>query len=169
MPKRANGSFRLRFQIISGPPFFGCLVPPGVKENQKIKFFRLRTMLGALSRVTGWRGGRALSVSRSIHSLIKYDHDIGGSPSLTDAKIDTREETILLWERKVDATLSLLVSKKLLTTDELRRAIEGLPAYHQNTLGYYEKWAIALSTLMLENGVISHDDLLPNPLNKPSI
>ncbi len=53
----------------------------------------------------------------------------------------------------------VLSRKGLLTVDELRRSVEGLPAAAYATLPYYTKWARALTALMLERGVLSRADI----------
>ncbi len=53
----------------------------------------------------------------------------------------------------------VLSRKGLLTVDELRRSVEGLPAAAYRTLPYYTKWARALTSLMLERGVLLRADV----------
>jgi hypothetical protein len=53
-------------------------------------------------------------------------HDVGGADALT---LDLSEPPYEFWERQVHGTVWMLTKKRLLTLDELRRAIEGLPDY----------------------------------------
>ena len=57
------------------------------------------------------------------------------------------------------ALMVCLVQKKLLTVDEMRRAIEGLPKHVYEAWGYYEKWAAGMTTLLLESGAITTQEL----------
>jgi len=43
--------------------------------------------------------------------------------------------------------------------DELRRGIEALPARQQYSLSYYEKWAVSMTNILLERGVVTLDEL----------
>ena len=64
-------------------------------------------------------------------------HDVGGLPL---GAIDRAQHDYALWEKRVDAMLVLLISKKLITTDELRLGIETLGADVYERLSYYERW-----------------------------
>ena len=48
-----------------------------------------------------------------------------------------------------------------MTVDELRRGIESIPEDEYFALSYYERWLRSLSTLMLEKGVVSPEELRP--------
>ena len=54
-------------------------------------------------------------------------HDVGGVTDLFQP-LDLAEREYALWERKCHALLVLLVSRKHMSTDELRRGVEALPA-----------------------------------------
>ena len=56
------------------------------------------------------------------------NHDIGGN--LDEGHVDFTEKMLTYWEQSIHALLVLLAQKTppLLTTDELRRAVEGLEA-----------------------------------------
>ena len=85
-------------------------------------------------------------------------HDVGG---LVGEPIERGEHESAFWEKRVDAMLMLLTgpARKLITVDELRRGIEqlGEDAYHE--LAYYERWIASITTLLLEKGVITADEL----------
>ena len=51
------------------------------------------------------------------------------------------------------------VAKQHLTVDEHRRCVEALEPHVQNTSSYYEKWALAMCSLMLEKGVLTEKQL----------
>ena len=86
-------------------------------------------------------------------------HDVGGVEQLLQLSIDTSDKPIQLWERQTHAILVLLSGMKLVTVDELRRAVESLHPEHYNSWTYYEKWAAAMSQILLENKVIPLSDL----------
>ena len=46
-----------------------------------------------------------------------------------------------------------------MTTDELRRAVEGLEQSAYETWGYYDRWNAAIASLLLERGAISEADI----------
>jgi hypothetical protein len=83
-------------------------------------------------------------------------HDMGGLPAAT---VEPTEHDYALWEKRVDAILTLLTDKGLMTVDELRRNIESLgpDAYDQMT--YYERWMHAVAQTMIQRGVVSVDEL----------
>lgn len=69
--------------------------------------------------------------------------------------IDRTEKAFAFWERQTHALLVLLNSKRMMSTDELRRGIEALPESTYAAWGYYEKWAASMASLMLERGIIT--------------
>jgi len=63
------------------------------------------------------------------------------------------------WEHTTHALLVLLISKKVLVVDQLRRAVESLHPEHYIHWSYYEKWAAAMMQLTLESKTISEHDM----------
>ncbi|MBM10640.1 MAG: ScnB-like protein [Chloroflexi bacterium] len=84
-------------------------------------------------------------------------HDRGGWPN--EDPIDHSEHEMEEWERKVDALSSVLGEKGLKNTDQLRRAIESLNLKSYETLSYYEKWTAAMETLLVEQNVMTTDEI----------
>ena len=84
-------------------------------------------------------------------------HDRGGWPN--DDPIDRSEHNMDVWERRVDSLSSVLGDKGLKNTDQLRRAIESLSKEQYETLSYYEKWTAAMETLLVEQGVMTRDEI----------
>ena len=80
-------------------------------------------------------------------------HDRGGWP--TTEAINQEEHIIADWERRVDALHNVLSEKGLRRTDEMRRAIESLPAEEYERRSYYERWTAALEILLLEKGILT--------------
>lgn len=79
-------------------------------------------------------------------------HDRGGIPSAEP--IDRAERELADWELLTDALVNALPGT-LLNTDELRRAIESMPAAAYERASYYERWQFAIETIMVEKGVLA--------------
>ena len=79
---------------------------------------------------------------------------MGGSPAGPIARDQHEVED---WERLADAINGALEGRGLQTTDQLRRAIESLENYRD--LSYYERWAAATEILLVENGVLTDDEI----------
>ena len=94
-------------------------------------------------------------------------HDAGGTAGFESAEAFTPstleagcKETFAHWETQIHAIVGLLVSKRLLTLDEMRRGIEALPEAQQvGGLLYYEKWAASTLHLCLERGTLVQGDI----------
>ena len=85
-------------------------------------------------------------------------HDLGG---LDLGPVDRTEHDPVLWEKRVDAMLILLVSPKraVFTVDAMRRVIE---EYHQqdyDSIGYYDKWIKAVRNLLIEQEVLTRGEV----------
>lgn len=89
---------------------------------------------------------------------MRRHHDMGG---LEAGPVDQSEHDYTPWEKRVDAILRLLGDKKrqLMTVDEHRRAMEELGPGAYDELSYYERWISAITTILIEKGVISIDEL----------
>ena len=88
-------------------------------------------------------------------------HDMGGLPA---GPVENEDHEPDLWEKRVDALMVCLGTsapdgKRLITVDEIRRAIEDLPPDAYDTMGYYERWVHSLSIILSERGVFSRDEL----------
>jgi len=85
-------------------------------------------------------------------------HDVGG---LAMGPIDREEHDLALWEKRTDAMLRLLTSpgKRAFTVDGMRRVIEdyGQQAYDRTT--YYEKWIRAVRNLVVEQGILTREEV----------
>lgn len=75
--------------------------------------------------------------------------------------IEKSERALEPWEKRVDVLRNLLGDKthQVLTTDELRDAIENLgeKAYEDNS--YYERWMAALMNILKDKGVMTQDEI----------
>eukprot|EP00977_Amphora_coffeiformis_P003433 scaffold638_cov168-Amphora_coffeaeformis.AAC.15 len=87
-------------------------------------------------------------------------HDIGGDLS-SFGPIDLSKNAADLdaWEQQCHSLFVVLATKQLVTTDQLRRAIEGLTGTQYRTWSYYEKWSAAMASLLLESNVVTHEEL----------
>eukprot|EP01062_Namystynia_karyoxenos_P028961 TRINITY_DN21850_c0_g2_i1.p1 TRINITY_DN21850_c0_g2~~TRINITY_DN21850_c0_g2_i1.p1 ORF type:complete len:501 (+),score=166.53 TRINITY_DN21850_c0_g2_i1:74-1504(+) len=95
-------------------------------------------------------------------------HDVASGPVQADLGADADARLPLpdrgdrrhaFWERQIHALLGLLGTQGLMTADELRRCIEALEPEVYRTASYYEKWAVSITTNLLERGVITNAEL----------
>ena len=84
-------------------------------------------------------------------------HDRGGWP--TQGPIDQTEHELMDWERRVQAMVGVLRLKGIIGVDELRRAIESIPPQQYESLGYFERWALAVETLVVEKGILTREEI----------
>ena len=92
-------------------------------------------------------------------------HDMGGLPAgrVEPGGVDATHD-YALWERRVDAMAVLLPgikpgTKRLVTVDERRRAIEMLPPQAYDAMTYYERWVISLAEALIQRGILTTADL----------
>jgi len=92
-------------------------------------------------------------------------HDMGGLPA---GKVERNgiDEThdYSPWERRVDAMAVLLQgikpgTRRLVTVDERRRAIEMLPPQAYDAMSYYERWVISLAETLIQRGILTSEEL----------
>ena len=85
-------------------------------------------------------------------------HDVGG---LDFGPIDRHEHDVALWEKRVDAMLILLIGKKkgAFAIDAMRRAIEDYGQQEYDRTTYYEKWARAIRNLVVEQEILTKDEI----------
>ena len=84
-------------------------------------------------------------------------HDVGG---LDFGPIDRHEHHLALWEKRTDAMLILLASSKsVFKIDAMRRVIEDYGQQEYDRTTYYEKWIRAIRNLLVEQEIISADEV----------
>lgn len=85
-------------------------------------------------------------------------NDVGG---LEAGPVERREQAQTLFEKRVDALVMLLTHPRLgaFKVDALRRAVEQNSPEDYATLGYYQKWLRAIQALLLEQEIITEDEL----------
>lgn len=88
--------------------------------------------------------------------MLRRHHDMGG---LDAGPIDREEHAHAPWEKKVDALLRLLLAKKLMTLDELRRGIEEIGPDAYDRLSYFERWVTSIGNVLLEKRLVTVAEL----------
>lgn len=84
-------------------------------------------------------------------------HDLGGQPA---GPIDRAEHEAEPWQNLVTAMMYLLRDHcHLAKTDEMRRAIEDMKPEDYRRLGYFDKWAVGIATLVVEKGLMTRDEI----------
>jgi hypothetical protein len=80
---------------------------------------------------------------------MRSHHDMGGLPG---GRVEPTEHEYALWEKRVDALKQLLSqpSRRLVSTDEMRRNIEALGPDVYDRLSYYERWMASLSQTLIQ-------------------
>jgi hypothetical protein len=84
-------------------------------------------------------------------------HDMGGRP--TEQPLNLQEHALADWEVLADALAQALGAKGIRTTDEMRRAIEDMPADEYLSLSYYERWARSTEELLVEKGILDRAEI----------
>jgi nitrile hydratase len=84
--------------------------------------------------------------------------DIGGLPG---GPINREEHEPTMTERRIDAMMILLRAKprSFWASDENRRTIESLEPATYAESAYYEKWVLAMKSLLLEKGILTETEL----------
>ena len=110
----------------------------------------------ALTRELAGAGSARGQVAISWPAMART-HDMGGRP--TAEPLNLQEHALADWEVLADAVSTALGVKGLRTTDELRRAMEDMPADEYLTLSYYERWIRGTEQLLVEKGVLSKEEI----------
>jgi hypothetical protein len=114
-----------------------------------------------------WRGGWSLleHMSEPRRKTLKRKgvggravHDVGG---LSMGTIDREEHDLALWEKRTDAMLILLRDNKrrVLSVDSHRRTIEDYGQQDYDRTTYYEKWIRSIRNLLVEQEVLSREEI----------
>ena len=84
-------------------------------------------------------------------------HDLGGLPA---GPIDRDEHSLSNFELRVDALMMLMIGPfGAFRADALRRAIEEYNNDDYTHLAYYERWVRALRILLVEQGVLTAEQI----------
>jgi Nitrile hydratase beta subunit len=84
-------------------------------------------------------------------------HDRGGWPEA--GSIDRTEHEYSMWEKRTDAIRGVLGAKRIIRTDELRRAVESIEPAQYEQLSYYERWIAAVEALLIEKGLLTREEI----------
>lgn len=89
---------------------------------------------------------------------IRQQHDMGG---LDKGPVTPSEHEIEPWEKRIEAMMRLLWQRDepLITVDEMRRGIEELPPELYDSLGYYERWIMSMTNILVEKGILDRSEL----------
>jgi hypothetical protein len=84
-------------------------------------------------------------------------HDLGGQAAGPIARAEHEPEP---WQNLVTAMMYLLRDQcHLVRTDEMRRMIEDMPPDDYRRLEYFEKWAVGVSGLVVEKGLMTREEI----------
>lgn len=83
-------------------------------------------------------------------------HDVGGMQGFGPVEQEADEPPFHAdWEAHVFALNRALIARGVYNLDEFRDAIERMPPQQYLAASYYEKWFHAVTTLLVEKGVLS--------------
>jgi nitrile hydratase subunit beta len=87
-------------------------------------------------------------------------NDVGGVEGFTIPEPELDEPAFHAdWEAHVFAMNRALISAGVYNLDEFRDAIERMPPAEYLASSYYERWFHAVTTLCVEKGVLSYDEV----------
>jgi nitrile hydratase subunit beta len=87
-------------------------------------------------------------------------HDVGGMQGFGPIEQEADEPPFHAdWEAHVFALNRALIGRGVYNLDEFRDAIERMPPQQYLASSYYEKWFHAVTTLLVEKGVLSAQEV----------
>lgn len=87
-------------------------------------------------------------------------NDVGGMQGFEPVVPETDEPPFHAdWEAHVFAINSALIRQGIYNLDEFRDAVERMPPSEYLASSYYEKWFHAISTLLVEKGVFTAEEI----------
>jgi hypothetical protein len=86
-------------------------------------------------------------------------HDLGGVSKFLCEAVDIEPHALTDFDRQVDALVTVLRMKRLMTVDELRRGIEAIPEDTYHRLSYYRRWIRSLTDNLVRKGIVSEAEL----------
>jgi nitrile hydratase subunit beta len=87
-------------------------------------------------------------------------HDVGGMQGFGPVEQDADEPPFHAdWEAHVFALNRALIGRGVYNLDEFRDAIERMPPQQYLASSYYERWFHAVTTLLVEKGVLSAQEV----------
>ncbi len=87
-------------------------------------------------------------------------HDVGGMQGFGPVEQEADEPPFHAdWEAHVFALNRALIGRGVYNLDEFRDALERMPPQQYLSSSYYEKWLHAVTTLLVEKGVLSAQEV----------
>ena len=87
-------------------------------------------------------------------------HDVGGMQGFGSVRPEPDEPPFHAdWEAHVFALNRALLAQGVYNLDEFRDAIERMPPQDYLASSYYEKWLHAVTTLLVEKGVLTAEEV----------
>jgi nitrile hydratase subunit beta len=87
-------------------------------------------------------------------------HDLGGKQGFGPVRHTPDAQAFhAAWELRVNALYAHAVRLGIFNMDEYRHAIERMEPRHYVSAGYYERTLTSLATLLVEKGVLTHEEL----------
>jgi nitrile hydratase subunit beta len=87
-------------------------------------------------------------------------HDVGGMQGFGPVEQEADEPPFHAdWEAHVFALNRALLARGVYNLDEFRDAIERMPPQQYLASSYYEKWFHAVTTLLVDKGVLSAQEV----------
>jgi hypothetical protein len=87
-------------------------------------------------------------------------NDVGGLQGFGEIVVEQDEPPFHTdWEAHVFALNSALIRQGIYQLDEFRDAVERLPPAKYLASSYYERWFLAVRTLLIEKGVFTEEEL----------
>jgi nitrile hydratase subunit beta len=86
-------------------------------------------------------------------------NDVGGMEGFPPVAQEAGEPAFQAdWEAHVFALNSALLGRGLYNLDEFRDAIEQLPPQEYLASSYYEKWYLAITSLLARKGILTEEE-----------
>ena len=87
-------------------------------------------------------------------------HDVGGMQGFGPVRREPDEPPFHAdWEAHVFALNRALIGQGVYNLDEFRDAVERMPPQDYLASSYYEKWLHAVTTLLVEKGVLTAEEV----------
>ena len=88
--------------------------------------------------------------------LTRLPTEMGG---LEAGPVQRVEHEYLPWEKRCHALANVLDIRKIISTEEKRRGVEGLGAEIDGKLTYYERWIAAFAMIMFQKQLLTPEEL----------
>lgn len=86
-------------------------------------------------------------------------HDMGGMHGFGRVEHDAPEEPYEAWENRVNAIVSLVLSRGYYTKDASRYGVEQMEPSHYLRARYYERWLASLEYNLTHNGYLAPEEI----------